>query len=95
MGYRTLVSHADVPDWTPRSIKGIAFHRDLYARPEHPEVDEFERWIATEFEEPALEALERAVTDRPLIADDFRRLGGFFAAQDVRTPASFLESQER
>jgi len=89
------VSRAEVPEWTSRSIKGIAFHRDLYATPRSPDVDEFERWVATEFEEPALDALERATTDRPLVADDLRRLGGFFAAQDVRTPASFLESQER
>lgn len=95
MGYRTLVSKAEVPEWTSRSIKGIAFHRDLYATPGGPELDEFERWVATEFEEPALEALERAISDRPLTADDLKCLGGFFAAQDVRTPASFLESQER
>jgi hypothetical protein len=62
MGYRTLVSRTEVPEWTPRPIKGIAFHRDLCATLDSPEVDEFERRIATEFKEPALRALERATT---------------------------------
>lgn len=95
MAYRTLVSHGDVPEWAPRSIRGIAFHRDLYSEISSPELDEFERWIATEFEEPALETIGRAVNGMPLIARDHAQLGSFFAAQDVRTPASFFESQER
>jgi hypothetical protein len=95
MGYRTVVSRAEVPEWVPRSVKGIAFHRDLYAVLSSLELDEFERWIATEFEEPARETLDRAVNGEPLSARDHEQLGSFFAAQDVRTPASFFESQER
>lgn len=95
MAYRTLVSRAEVPEWTARSIKGIAFHRDLYAVLSSPELDEFERWIATEFEEPAQETLDRVLNGERLKARDHERLGSFFAAQDVRTPASFFESQER
>jgi hypothetical protein len=95
MAYRTVVSRAEVPAWTPRSIKGVGFHRDLYAVLSSPELDEFERWIATEFEEPARETLDRVVNGDPLTPHDHERLGSFFAAQDVRTPASFFESQER
>ena len=95
LAYRTVVSRTEVPEWTARSIKGIAFHRDLYAALSSRELDEFERWIATEFEEPAQETLERAVKGDPLTAHDHERLGSFFAAQNVRTPASFFESQER
>jgi hypothetical protein len=95
MAYRTVVSRGEVPEWTARSIKGVAFHRDLYAALSTPELDEFERWIATEFEEPALETRDRVVKGDPLTARDHERLGSFFAAQDVRTPASFFESQER
>jgi hypothetical protein len=95
MAYRTLVSRAEIPEWTSRSIKGIAFHRDLYAVLSSPELDEFERWINTEFETPAQETLDRAVNGDRLTSRDHERLGSFFAAQDVRTPASFFVSQER
>src|SRR6266481_3728408 len=92
MAYRTVVSRPEVPEWSPRSIKGVAFHRDLYAVLSSPELDEFERWIATEFEEPSQETLDRALKGDRLTARDHERLGSFFAAQDVRTPASFFES---
>lgn len=95
MAYRILVSRAEVPEWTTRSIKGVAFHRDLYTVLSSPELDEFERWINTEFEQPALETIDRVVNGKALTARDQERLGSFFAAQDVRTPASFFESQER
>lgn len=95
MAYRTIVSRGKVKEWDPRSIKGIAYHRDLYTEPSSPELDEFERWIAAEFEEPAREALERVENGSALRASDHQRIGSFFAAQDVRTPASFFESQER
>jgi hypothetical protein len=85
----------EVHEWMPRSIKGVAFHRDLYAVVSSPELDESERWIATEFEEPARDTLDRVVNGHPLTLSDHKQLGSFFAAQDVRTPASFFESQER
>jgi hypothetical protein len=55
------------------------------------ESDDIERWFDSTFESPAGSALQRAVTDQRLSADEWARLIRFLAAQDVRTPARLLE----
>jgi len=97
LAYRTLVPHERVPDWTPRSIRGIAFRRDLYTQVDRQgnESDAFEQWMATEIETPALAAIDRAIHGRRLAPDDWKHLSLFYAAQDVRTPSNFLECMER
>jgi hypothetical protein len=90
--YRILVSHKRIQEWKLRSIRGVAFHRDLYTKlSKGQEIDEFERWIETEFETPAQEVLDKVISDRALTTSDWERLALFFAAQDVRTPTSYLE----
>jgi len=94
--YRTLVSHNHVPLWKEASVRGVAYHAHLYTRiVAGHESDEFERWLDTEFEAPAEEALERAVAGERLTPEHWRRLIRFLAAQDVRTPARLLESIHR
>jgi len=95
--YRILVSHPNVPEWSLREIRGLAFRRDLYTRidPEGNESDELERWIADEIESPALASISKAINSMRLSPEDWRNMALFFAAQDLRTPANFLECMER
>lgn len=94
--YRTLVSHSRVPLWKERSIRGVAYYRHLYTRiAAGRETDEIEKWLDREFEAPAEEALRKATADAQLMPTDWKRLVRFLAAQDVRTPARFIENLQR
>ena len=92
--YRVLVSHVDVPEWTLRSIATTAFQRDLYTTvaASGKESDSLERWLAREIEDPALEAIGRAISGKRLHPIDWHHMAMFFAAQDLRTPTRFIES---
>ena len=93
---RLLVSRAEVPEWELRSIRGIAFQENLYTTfSGGQEADEFEKWIATEHEEPGLEAIEKLIAGARLTASDWKCIARFVAAQDVRTPLNFIESMQR
>jgi len=94
--YRILVSHSEVPEWTLRSIRGLAYQRDLYTTfAGGQELDEFERWIAKEYEEPGFDAVNKLVARHRLTPSDWISLARFVAAQDVRTPLNFIESMQR
>jgi hypothetical protein len=94
--YRILVSHDKVPEWNPRSISKVAYLRDLYTEIEDgKEVDEFEKWLEAEFENPVQESIRKVLKDNPLSSLDWERLASFLGAQDVRTPLSYIESTER
>jgi len=94
--YRILVSHDKVPEWSYRSISQVAYLRDLYTEIEDgEEVDEFEKWLETEFETPVQESIRKVLKDNPLSSLDWERLASFLGAQDVRTPLNYLESTER
>lgn len=94
--YRLLASNRRVPLWELRSIRGIGFQRDLYTEYVNgQEVDEFEKWMESEYEMPAQDALNKVIHDKPLTTVDWERLALFLAAQDVRTPTSYLESKTR
>jgi hypothetical protein len=85
-----------VPLWRRTSTRGIAYHEHLYTKiAASGESDEVERWLGAEFEAPAEEAIEKAVSDKRLTPADWRLLARFFAAQDVRTPARLVENMER
>lgn len=88
--YRLLVSHEAVPEWSDLSLSNIAFREHLYTYAiAKEETDEFEHWLAEEFENPAVDAIDRVVRDQRLTPEHWRRLVRFAVAQDVRTPASF------
>jgi hypothetical protein len=91
--YSTLVSHAAVPLWKRRAISGIAYENDLYTSScgDWQEVDDFERWINAEYEQHAFGPLESLVRGGRVSASDWESISRFVAAQDVRTPTSFLQ----
>ncbi len=94
--YRILVSHENVPEWELRPIRGIAYHRDLYTSIENgDEIDGFEKWIEENYEQPAVEAIQKVVDGKRLKSADWECLALFLAAQDVRTPTNYLESMKR
>lgn len=94
--YRILVSNDKVPEWSRRSISQVAYLRDLYTDIENgEEVDEFEKWLEAEFENPVQESIRKVLKDNPLSSLDWDRLVSFLGAQDVRTPLSYIESTER
>jgi hypothetical protein len=96
LSYRILVSNNQVPKWELRSIRGVAFHRDLYTEfSNHQEVDEFEKWLESEYEAPAQESLVKVLQDKKLESSDWERLALLLGAQDVRTPTNYLESMEQ
>jgi hypothetical protein len=59
------------------------------------ETDEFERWLDSEFESPAEEAIRRIVREERMSPDQWRRLVRFAVAQDVRNPARLREFMRR
>jgi hypothetical protein len=86
--YRLLVPNENVPLWKMQSLKGIAYHQHLYTYlAGQEETDEFERWLDSEFESPAEEAIRRVVHEGRLEPEHWRRLVRFAGALDVRTPA--------
>lgn len=94
--YRILVADSRVPLWKSASIKGVAYHAHLYTRmASRGQSDEIERWLNTDFETPAEEALRKATEDRQLSSEDWSNLIRFLAAQDVRTPTRLAESLAR
>jgi hypothetical protein len=94
--YQLLVAHAQTPAWRERSTRGIAYHEHLYTKlAAFGETDEIERWLDSEFEAPAEEAIDKVVRGQRLVSSDWKRLVRFFAVQDVRTPARLIENLRR
>lgn len=94
--YRTLVSDARVPVWREKFLRSVASQADLYSLAQlGGECDSIERWLDRDFEAPAERSLARAVADERLSPQDWERIVRFAMAQDVRTPARFIESLER
>lgn len=94
--YRILVSDSNVRVWTPSSIRGTAVLRDLYTSVAGgDESDDLERWLKEDYEDPALEPFRRVLREDRLTSADWNRLALFMAAQDVRTPTSYLEQMQR
>lgn len=86
--YRLLVPNEKYPLWKRQSLKGIAFHQHLYTYlAGQEETDEFERWLDSEFESPAEEAIRRIIQEDRMSPEHWRKLVRFAVALDVRTPA--------
>ena len=67
-----------MPLWRRTSTRGIAYHEHLYTKiAASGESDEVERWLGAEFEAPAEEAIEKAVSDKRLTPADWRLLARF------------------
>ena len=94
--YRLLVSHPEVPPWAEKSIRGVAYHQDLYTRrSEGVDVDAFENWLDEEIETPASGPLQKVLRGDDLSPEEWTRVARFVGAQDLRTPISYLEMKER
>ena len=94
--YRTLVSHKNVPVWRTRSPSGTGYQEHFYTQIlAGKESDDFEKWLAEEFEEPAAPVINKVVNDNRLTPADWEVLVRFLAAQDVRTPFRLLEHYRR
>ena len=94
--YRLLVPSENVPLWKKQSLKGIAYHQHLYTYlAGQEETDEFERWLDSEFESPAEDAIRRVVREDRMSPEQWRRLVRFAVALDVRTPARLREFLRR
>lgn len=94
--YRILVSTSKVPEWRKKPIRGLAYHRDLYTVfAGSQELDDFERWLSTEYEQPGLETIDRLLRGSRLAAQDWRSMARLVAAQDIRTPLNFIKSMHR
>jgi len=90
--YRLLVPNKSCPLWKLHSLRGIAYRQHLYTYiAGGAATDEFERWLDSEFEGPAEEAIDRVVREDTLIPEHWMRLARFAVAQDVRTPARLRE----
>lgn len=88
--YRLLVSHKQVPLWTKTAVRGLASRPHLYTLLEDDEdVDAFERWFEQEFETPAQDAIDKAVSGARLRRPDWERLVLYCLAQDLRTPRTY------
>jgi hypothetical protein len=93
---RLLVSHKQVPVWKLVSPRGLAKHQHLYTRAiATGESDEVEDWFNAEFETPALDPIQRAISGDRLSPEDWRAVIRFLAAQDARTPARMHEAMKR
>lgn len=94
--YRILVPNENFPEWKLRAVSGFAFHRDLYTIcVGGKELDDFEKWVNVEFEQPGLEAIDKLLSDSQLTQADWRSIIRLVAAQDVRTPLNYIESKPR
>ena len=94
--YRILVSSPKVQEWRRKSIRGLARQSDLYTVfGGGEELDDFERWLSSNYEQPGLEAIDKLVRRAQLTPSDWRSMARLVAAQDVRTPLSFIESMRR
>ena len=88
---RLLVSDERVPPWSRMYIRGLAKYRDLYTVfSGHRESDEFEQWLTTRFEQPGNDAIEKILHGDRLTMDEWHALARYLAAQDLRTPQSFI-----
>lgn len=94
--HQLLVPDDRVPEWELRGIRSIARQRDLYTIfSGGKERDDFEKWLNVEFEDRGIEAINRLVNGSRLTEEDWRRMILFVAAQDLRTPQSYIEMMER
>ena len=94
--YQLLVPNSKVPLWKHASVENTASLDFLYVnKAEGKEYSELEELFNTNYETPAAEPLKKAREGKHLSEEDWYALIEFVAAQIVRTPAYFFNSQER
>lgn len=94
--YETLVPHERYPTWELRSIRSLAAAEHLYTSTRNErEPDAFEKYLKSEIEEPALDAIEKASRGAKLSTEEHDRLTRYAVALDQRTPSAYFEHLER
>ena len=94
--YRRLVEHENVPFWSEKNIRGIAYQKHLYTQiKSDEESDNFEKWLNDEYEIPAREAIQKVVKGGRLNPNDWKNIVSFFALQSIRSTKSFLKGMNR
>lgn len=94
--YETLVPHPRYPTWERRSVRSIAAAENLYTSSRNTgEPDAFEKYLKTEIEEPALEAIDKAARGVSLSGREHDRLTRYAVALDQRTPSAYFEHLTR
>jgi hypothetical protein len=94
--YNLLVPDSRVPMWSSRPIRGVAVRRDLYTtHREGTDDDEVEKWFASEFEQPGLEASAKLVDGRRIGRAEWHAIVRLYALQALRTPLDFSETMVR
>ncbi len=92
--YSTLVSYANVPLWSKASLRGVACHSHLYTSVlSGSDKDDMEHWLGS-LEARAGDVIGRMCSGARLSPDDWEIMAEFVAAQDLRTPARFIERCE-
>ncbi len=90
--YRCLVPDVRYPEWTSHSPSALAAHENLYVRlGDEGETDELETWLDRVFESPAQEEIEKAVKQKSITKEGWKKLKLFDLLQDIRTPARLAE----
>jgi hypothetical protein len=94
--YRLLVSHQNVPEWQPHTLRGLTKQRDLYTTfAGDQQGDDFEKFITREIEEPGPTAIKKLIANAKMKPTDRHSIARFVAAQQMRTPLFFIEWDER
>lgn len=89
--YKTIIPHANYPEWQPRPLKSAASLRDLYTVDlPHHHPDHYEKWFNQEVEIPAADALENVAQEKPLTRRNLEHLVRYAFAQSVRTPKDYI-----
>lgn len=92
MVYDVLVPNDNVPIWTPKSVRSVGSIDSLFVRLKNDkEIDDIEKWFASEYETPAKEVLKKIIDEDRISVDEWHKLIDFVACHIVRSPAFLVK----
>jgi|GEM_PF-3863632 len=90
--YNLLRLNKNVPKWSEKYVKGIAYKNHLYTYLDSGvETSEFEHWLDNEIETPASLALNTLVTSGSISHSQLKSLVRFMIIQQLRTPSYYID----
>ena len=93
--YELLVPNEKVPLWQPKSIRSVGSLDSIFVRLKNgKEIDDIEKWFNEKYETPVKLALNHAINDERLSAEEWHYLIDFLALHIVRSPAFVLKTLE-
>lgn len=94
--HRLIVSNNKVPEWEFKSIKNIAYYKDLYTgNIENNISDEIEKWFDKEIENPCKKIFDDIRVGRKIGKEKYLSITKFMIAQHIRTPKFFKKGIPR